>query len=48
MPDLISIIDADSDLEDLLDGAERERARREALTRVRRLPAGEWRVAVAL
>ena len=48
MPDLISIIDADSDLADLLSPAERERARREALTRVRRLSVGEWQAAEAI
>jgi CRP/FNR family transcriptional regulator, cyclic AMP receptor protein len=46
--DLISIVDADADLADLLDGAERERARREALTRVRRLSPGEWDAANAI
>ena len=39
---LISIVDADADLANLLDEHERERARREALTRVRRLSVGEW------
>jgi hypothetical protein len=42
MADLISIVDADPDLADLLDESQRERARREALARVRRLSAGEW------
>src|SRR5947209_19992268 len=46
--DLISIVDADADLADLLDGSERERARREALTRVRRLSQGEWDAANAI
>jgi CRP/FNR family transcriptional regulator, cyclic AMP receptor protein len=46
--ELISIIEADPDLEGLLDPAERERARREAVTRVLRLSAGEWRAAEAL
>lgn len=41
-PDLISIIDADADLADLLDERERGRARREALTRERRLAPGAW------
>lgn len=45
--DLISIVDADPDLADLLDESERERARREALTRVRRLSSGTWDVASA-
>jgi CRP/FNR family cyclic AMP-dependent transcriptional regulator len=40
--DLISIIDADPELGELLDEPERERARREALTRERRLSTGEW------
>jgi hypothetical protein len=38
--DLISIVDADADLAGLLDQAQLERARREALTRVRRLSVG--------
>jgi CRP-like cAMP-binding protein len=46
--DAISIVDADSDLAELLDESERERARREALTRVRRLSPGEWKAAEAL
>ncbi len=48
MTDLISIVDADDDLADLLDVSERERARREALTRVRRLSPGEWDVSSAI
>jgi hypothetical protein len=40
--DLISIVDADRDLAALLDDSERDRARREALTRVRRLSPGAW------
>ena len=40
--DVISIVDADSDLGELLDPKERERARRQALTRVRRLSPGEF------
>lgn len=40
--DLISIIDADPDLADLLDDSERERARRQAVTRERTLSPGEW------
>lgn len=47
-PQTISIIDADPELGDLLSETERERARRDALTRVRHLPAGEWDVAAAL
>ncbi len=46
-PDLISIIDADPDLGELLDPAERERARHEAMTRVRRLSPGAWKAAEA-
>ena len=38
----MSIIDADDDLAALLDESERERARRDALARVRRLSAGTW------
>jgi CRP/FNR family transcriptional regulator, cyclic AMP receptor protein len=40
--DLISIVDADPDLADLLDESEVQRARREALTRERRLSPGKW------
>lgn len=40
--DLISIVDADPDLAELLDESDRECARREALTRERRLSRGEW------
>jgi CRP/FNR family transcriptional regulator, cyclic AMP receptor protein len=39
---LISIVEADADLAELLAEPERERARREALTRIRRLSTGEW------
>lgn len=46
--DLISIIDADADLADLLDASERDRARRQALTRERRLSPGEWKVHLAI
>jgi hypothetical protein len=46
--DLISIVDADPDLAELLDESQRERARREALTRVRRLSPGDWDVARAI
>jgi CRP/FNR family transcriptional regulator, cyclic AMP receptor protein len=46
--DLVSIVDADPELGDLLDDNERERARREALTRERRLSAGEWHAAEAV
>jgi CRP/FNR family transcriptional regulator, cyclic AMP receptor protein len=40
--EVISIVDADPDLGELLDQAERERARNEAVTRVRRLSPGKW------
>ena len=46
--DLISIVDANPDLAELLDEAERERAQREALTRMRRLSPGEWDAAKAV
>ena len=46
--DLISIVDADPDLADLLDERDRERARREALTRERRLSPGDWDVSRAV
>ncbi|MFZ0041812.1 MAG: Crp/Fnr family transcriptional regulator [Solirubrobacteraceae bacterium] len=46
--ELISIIDADPELGDLLDEADRKRAQREALTRVRRLSPGDWNVAEAI
>jgi CRP/FNR family cyclic AMP-dependent transcriptional regulator len=39
---MISIVDADPDLADLLSAGELERARREAVTRVSRLSPGEW------
>jgi CRP/FNR family cyclic AMP-dependent transcriptional regulator len=45
--DLISIVDADPDLGELLDQEQRERARREAITRVRRLSVGTWDAASA-
>jgi CRP/FNR family transcriptional regulator, cyclic AMP receptor protein len=44
---VISIVDADRDLADLLDESELERARHEALTRVQRLSSGEWDPAAA-
>ena len=40
--DLISVVDADPDLADLLDEPELSRARRQALTRERRLSPGHW------
>lgn len=48
MTETISLIDADPELGDLLGEHERERARREVLARVRRLPVGDWDVAAAL
>ncbi|MGI8904518.1 MAG: Crp/Fnr family transcriptional regulator [Solirubrobacteraceae bacterium] len=48
LTDLISIVDADPDLGELLEPAPRERARREALTRVRHLSPGEWEAASAI
>jgi len=47
-PELISLIDADPELGDLLAPPERERARREATTRVRRLSQGAWDVAASV
>ncbi len=44
MPDVMSIIDADPELGDLLTESECERARRETLTRVRHLSPGAWDV----
>jgi CRP/FNR family cyclic AMP-dependent transcriptional regulator len=44
----ISIVDADPELGDLLTVPEREKARRDALTWVRRLSCGDWDVAGAL
>jgi CRP/FNR family cyclic AMP-dependent transcriptional regulator len=45
---VISIVDADADLADLLDENELERARHEALTRVQRLSPGVWDAVAAL
>src|SRR4051795_671706 len=39
---VISLVDADPDLADLLDEPSLERARREGLARVKRLSPGEW------
>jgi CRP/FNR family transcriptional regulator, cyclic AMP receptor protein len=47
MTTAISIVDADSELADLLSESELERARRETLTRVRSLPPGPWEAAEA-
>jgi CRP/FNR family transcriptional regulator, cyclic AMP receptor protein len=44
---VISIVDADPDLAELLDGSELERARREALARVQQLSRGSWDVGAA-
>jgi CRP/FNR family transcriptional regulator, cyclic AMP receptor protein len=46
--DVISLIDADPELGDLLDPESRERAQREALTLCRRLSPGNWNVAEAI
>ena len=40
--EVISIVDADPDLGELLDPTERERARRGTVARVRRLSPGKW------
>ncbi|MGH2883807.1 MAG: hypothetical protein ACRDPA_14115, partial [Solirubrobacteraceae bacterium] len=48
MTDLISIVDADPDLADLLDEPELSRARRQALTGKRRLSSGDWDVSRAI
>ena len=48
MPELISLLDADPELGDLLGPTQREQARGEALTRVRRLSVGTWEVAEAM
>jgi CRP/FNR family transcriptional regulator, cyclic AMP receptor protein len=44
---VISIVDADPDLAELLDESELERARREALARVQQLSRGAWDVGAA-
>jgi hypothetical protein len=46
--DRISIIDADPDLAELLEPAQRERARREAIAGVRFLSVGDWDAAGAI
>ncbi len=48
MNEVISIVDADADLADLLDESEVESARRQALTRIRRLSPGAWDAAGAI
>ncbi len=48
LTNLISIVDADEDLANLLNEPDRERARREALTRVRHLSVGAWDAAGAI
>jgi hypothetical protein len=45
---VISLVDADPDLADLLDEQEVDRARREARTRLQRLSPGAWDAAAAL
>jgi len=45
---LISSVDADAELAELLVDSERERARREALTRERHLSTGKWDAASAI
>ena len=45
---MISIVDADPELAELLDDDELERARHETLTRVQRLGTGDWDVSGAL
>ena len=47
-PAVISLVDADDELAALVDDAQLERARREALARVQRLSPGEWDVEAAL
>src|SRR5689334_6980341 len=47
LTNLIIIVDADANLANLLDEPERERARREALTRVNHFSVGEWDAAQA-
>jgi CRP/FNR family transcriptional regulator, cyclic AMP receptor protein len=46
--EIISILDADPDLGEQLEPDDFERARRDAVTRVRRLDPGEWDVITAL
>jgi CRP/FNR family transcriptional regulator, cyclic AMP receptor protein len=45
--DTIPIIDADPELGDLVPAEDRDRARRETRTRVRRLSTGDWEVAAS-
>jgi CRP/FNR family transcriptional regulator, cyclic AMP receptor protein len=47
-PGMISIVDADPELAELLGDDELERARHETLTRVQRLDTGEWDVSGSL
>ena len=47
-PGVISIVDADPELAELLGDGDLQQARHEALTRVQRLSPGEWDVAGAL
>jgi CRP-like cAMP-binding protein len=46
--ELISLLDADPELSDLLDRSQHDRARKEAVTHVRTLEPGEWPVKEAL
>jgi hypothetical protein len=46
-PTVISLVDADPDLGDLLDPAERPKAQRDALARVRTVSVGDWDVSSA-
>jgi CRP/FNR family cyclic AMP-dependent transcriptional regulator len=46
-PTVLSLVDADPDLADLLDPAERAKAERDALARVRTLSVGDWDVSAA-
>jgi len=48
MAEHISIVDADADLADLLEEHERERARRQAVTGLRRLQPGVWNAVAAV
>jgi hypothetical protein len=47
MGDVISLLDADPDLADLLDERELPPARRKTMTRVQRLSPGDWDAAAA-
>src|SRR6186997_2267582 len=47
-PSIISIVDADPDLADVLEPREADRARRDALVRITRLSRGAWDAAAAI